>query len=250
MSNLKGKIILVTGGNSGIGYSTAKELKENGAQVIITGRSQEKLSTATNELGVDGILADASSLEALSNLAETIKEKYGQIDALFNNAGVFFGSPVGQTDEATFDHIMNINFKGAVFTVEKLLPFLKDGGVIVNLSSEVASAGMPTASIYSASKAALNSYSRTLTTELADRKIRVNVVNPGPIETPIYGKTGMEEEQINGFASALQEKVPLKRFGKPEEVAKLVRFLVSDDASYINGSEFNIGGGINVNTLM
>ncbi len=145
---------------------------------------------------------------------------------------------------------MDINFKGAVFTIEKFLPILNDGGSIINLSSVNANAGMPNTAIYSASKAAMNSYSRTIATELAVRKIRVNAVNPGPVSTPIFEKTGMPEEQLNGFAEAMQNRVPLKRFGKPEEIAKLVGFLASEDASFITGGEYNVDGGINVNPLL
>jgi NAD(P)-dependent dehydrogenase (short-subunit alcohol dehydrogenase family) len=136
------------------------------------------------------------------------------------------------------------------FTTEKFLPILNDGASIINLSSVNAYAGMPNTAIYAASKAALNSYTRTAATELAPRKIRVNSVNPGPVATPIFGKTGMEEEQLNGFAQAMQNRIPLKRFGQPEDIAKLVTFLASDDASFITGSEYTIDGGIIINPLL
>jgi NAD(P)-dependent dehydrogenase (short-subunit alcohol dehydrogenase family) len=141
---------------------------------------------------------------------------------------------------------MNTNFKGAVFTLEKFLPILNDGASVINLSSELANKGVANTAIYSASKAALNSYTKTSATELAPRKIRVNAINPGPVNTPIYGKTGMSEEQLGGMAETFQNRVPLKRFGEASEVAKLVSFLASDDSSYITGSEYNIGGGINI----
>ena len=250
MSDLKGKVAVVTGGNSGIGYSTAKKLKEQGATVIITGRSAERVRKAADELGVKGIIADVSDLSAITTAATQVKNEFGNIDILFVNAGIFTPAPVGQISEDIFDNLMNINFKGAVFTIEHFLPILNDGGSIINLSSVNAYTGMPNTAIYGASKAAMNSYTRAASTELAPRKIRVNAVNPGPIYTPIFGKTGMSEEQLNGFASAMQDRIPLKRFGQPEDVAELVAFLASDKASFITGAEYNIDGGINVNPIL
>ncbi len=250
MKKLNGKVAVVTGGNSGIGYSTAKKLKEDGATVVITGRSEEKVNSAAKELGVMGLVADASDLNATTKLVDSVKSEFGKVDILFVNAGIFQPAPVGQISEEMFDHQMGINFKGAVFTLEKFIPILNDGASVINLSSVNAYTGMPNTAVYAASKAALNSYTRTAATELAPRKIRVNAVNPGPVETPIFGKTGMPEDQLNGFAQAMQNRVPLKRFGKPEDIANLVSFLASDDASFITGSEYNIDGGININPLL
>lgn len=250
MSTLQGKTAVVTGGNSGIGYASAKKFKDNGATVIITGRNPERVEKAASELGVKGMIADVSNIEAIKKLAQDINEEFGKVDILFVNAGIFQPAPIGQISEDMLDHQMGINFKGAVFTIEHFLPLLNDGAAIINLSSVIAYTGMPNTAIYAASKAALNAYTRTAATELAPRQIRVNAVNPGPISTPIYGKTGMEEEQINGFAEALQNRVPLKRFGQPEDVANLVAFLASDEASFITGAEYNIDGGIIVNPLI
>jgi len=250
MNDLTGKVAVVTGGNSGIGYETAKYFKYAGASVIITGRSAEKVATAATELGVRGIVADVMDLSALDTLVEQVSNEFGNIDVLFVNAGIFNPAPVGQNTEEMFDRQMGINFKGAVFTTEKLLPIINDGGSIINLSSINAYTGMPNTAIYAASKAALNSYTRTAATELAPRKIRVNSVNPGPTYTPIFSKTGMPEEQLNEFAGAMQNRIPLKRFGQPEDIAKLVTFLASDDASFITGGEYNIDGGMNINPLL
>lgn len=250
MSKLNGKVAVVTGGNSGIGYASAQKLKTEGANVVITGRSKERVQKAAAELGVKGIVADVSDLAALDTLVAEVKEAFGKVDILFVNAGIFQPAPIGQISEASFDEQLGINFKGAVFTVEKFLPILNDGASIINLSSVNAYTGMPTTAVYAATKAALNSYTRTAASELAPRGIRVNAVNPGPVETPIFGKTGMPEEQLNGFAQAVKNRVPLKRFGKPEDIANMVSFLASDDATFITGGEYNVDGGINVNPLI
>jgi len=250
MNRLNGKIAVVTGGNSGIGYATAQNMTENGATVVITGRSAQRVQKAAEELEVTGIVADVTDLAAIDKLVNQVKNKFGKVDTLFVNAGIFAPAPIGQISEGMFDNQMGINFKGAVFTIEKFLPILNDGASIINLSSVNAYTGMPNTAVYAASKAALNSYTRTAATELAPRKIRINSVNPGPVETPIFGKTGMPEDQLNEFAQAMQNRVPLKRFGKPEDIAHLVAFLASDNASFITGGEYNIDGGISINPLL
>lgn len=250
MANLTGKTAVVTGGNSGIGYATAARLKADGATVIISGRSKERVDEAAGKLGVTGLVADVSSVAAIGQLADDVKAQFGKVDILFVNAGVFMPAPLGSISEEMFDQQMGINFKGAVFTVEKFLPVLNDGASIINLSSINAYTGMTNTAIYAASKAAMNSFTRTAATELAPRRIRVNAVNPGPISTPIFGKTGMSEEQLNGMAGAMQERIPLKRFGEPEDVANLVAFLASDEAAFITGGEYNVDGGMNINPLL
>lgn len=250
MTTLNGKTAVVTGGNSGIGYATAQELKERGATVVITGRDKARVQQAASDLGVKGYVADVNDLAAIDRLASVLKDELGKIDILFVNAGVFAGMPIEQLTEEAFDYLMDINFKGAVFTVQKLLPLIPEGGSIINLSSVNAVSGMGNASIYAASKAALNAFTRNLTVELSPRKIRVNSVNPGPIETPIFGKTGMEQEQMEQFAGAMQQRVPLNRFGQADEVAKVVAFLASDDAAYVTGSEYHVDGGLGVNIIL
>jgi NAD(P)-dependent dehydrogenase (short-subunit alcohol dehydrogenase family) len=179
-----------------------------------------------------------------------VKEKFGGVDVLFINAGVAAFAPVEQMTEEQFDNIMNVNFKGAFFTLQKFLPILREGASVINLSSINAYTGMPNTAAYAASKAALNALTRTAAYELAPRGIRVNSVNPGPVNTPIFGKLGMPEEAINEFASAMQERIPMKRFGEPDDIASLVSFLASDEASFITGSEYNIDGGTNLNPLL
>ncbi|MFC3851533.1 glucose 1-dehydrogenase [Salinispirillum marinum] len=250
MIDLKGKIAVITGGNSGIGYATASKFKELGATVVITGRNASALDQAATELGVHALLADQANLKDLDQMVSQVKEKFGRVDALFINAGVAAFAPVEHMSEDQFDDVMNINFKGAFFTLQKFLPVLNDGSSVINLSSINAYTGMPNTAIYAASKAALNSLTRTAAYELAPRRIRVNSVNPGPVNTAIFGKLGMPEQAINEFAMAMQNRIPLKRFGEPLDIANLVAFLASDEASFITGAEYNIDGGININPLL
>jgi NAD(P)-dependent dehydrogenase (short-subunit alcohol dehydrogenase family) len=252
MNKLKNKVAVITGGNAGIGFATAKEFVAQGAKVVITGRNQSLIDDAVKQLGSNaiGILSNASSIKDTEALVSKVSSLYGKVDVLFVNAGVFYPTPIGQITEEVFDEQMGINFKGAIFTIEKFLPILSEGASIINLSSVNAYTGMPNTAVYAASKAAMNSYTRTASTELAPRNIRINSVNPGPIATGIFGKSGLSDEMIQGFAAALQNRIPLKRFGTPEDVAKLVTFLASDDASFITGAEYNIDGGIIVNPLV
>jgi NAD(P)-dependent dehydrogenase (short-subunit alcohol dehydrogenase family) len=246
MQRFAGKVAVVTGGNSGIGLATAKRFADEGAKVAISGRSQKTLDEAVKYIG-NGTLAikgDVAKLADLDRFYSSIAKEFGKIDVLFVNAGVAKFVPVTQADESHFDEIFDINVKGAYFTVQKALPYLNDGASIVLNTSVAGSKGTLNASVYSATKAALRSFARTLTSELVDRGIRVNCVAPGPIETPIFGRVGLSKEQVEGFAQQIVATVPLKRFGKPEEVAGAVAFLASSDASYIAGVELQVDGGL------
>ncbi|MDW3646858.1 MAG: glucose 1-dehydrogenase [Bacteroidia bacterium] len=246
MSKLAGKTAIITGATSGMGLDTAKLFLQEGAKVVITGRSQAKLDALKDQLEGDYLLvkADASSLVDSKALIATTVEKYGKIDILFLNAGVFKALPIGLLSEETFDEIYNINVKGPLFTVNEAVPFLNEGASILFNTSASNVKGMPGVSIYGSSKAALRSIVRTLATELAEKNIRVNAVSPGPIETPLWGKTNLSQEEISGFAEGVSGQVPLGRFGQGVEIARTALFLVSDDASYITGSEIPVDGGM------
>lgn len=247
---LEGKIAVVTGGNSGIGYATAKELVEHGATVIITGRNKSATEKAAAEIKADGIVSDQSKLDDIDALVARVKKLYGNIDILFVNAGVAGFVPIEAVTEKQFDVIMDINFKGAFFTLQKFIPVLNEGAAVTFLSSLNATTGMANSSVYAASKAALNSLVRAAAIELAAKQIRVNSVSPGPITTPIFSKLGMDETSLNGFAQTMQNTIPLKRFGTAEHVAKLVSFLSSDDAAFTTGSDYTIDGGLGVNSVL
>jgi len=250
MKNLENKVAIVTGGNSGIGYAAAADLVAKGAKVIVTGRNKEALAKAETELKVTGIVADQSDLKSIDNLVEEVKAKFGKVDILFLNAGIAAFAPLDSASEDHYDSIMNVNVKGVYFTVQKVLPILNDGGSIIFNTSVNAHVGMPNSSVYAASKAAVLSLNKVFAVELASRKIRVNAVSPGPIETPLYGKVGLEKEEVEGLGSALGEKILLKRFGQAAEVAKTVSFLASEDASFITGSEIVVDGGLIVNSVL
>ncbi|MGB2636078.1 MAG: glucose 1-dehydrogenase [Candidatus Acidiferrum sp.] len=246
MKRLQGKVAVITGGNSGIGLATAKRFLDEGAKVAISGRNQKTLEEAAKSLG-NGVLAvkaDTAKLEDIGQFLGEVNKKFGKIDVLFVNAGVAKFAPLNETPEAIFDEQFDINIKGAYFTIQKALPYLNDGASIVFNTSVAGSTGTPATSAYSATKAALRSLTRTAAAELAERKIRVNAVAPGPIVTPIFGRTGLPQQVIDDWAKGLVEKVPMKRFGQPEEVAGVVAFLASTDASYITGVEINVDGGL------
>jgi NAD(P)-dependent dehydrogenase (short-subunit alcohol dehydrogenase family) len=246
MGKLEGKVAVVTGGNSGIGLATAKRFEQEGAKVVISGRSKKTLDEAVRTIGngVLAIQADVAKLADLDELYTQVSQKLGKIDVLFVNAGVAKFAPLAETSESTYDEQFGINIKGAYFTIQKAIPLLNDGASIILNTSVVDSKGNVNTSAYSATKAALRSLARTAAAELVGRGIRVNAVAPGPIVTPIFGKTGLPQEAVDQFAKEIIEKVPMKRFGQPEEVAATVAFLASEDASYITGVEINVDGGV------
>ncbi|QNK64398.1 SDR family oxidoreductase [Pedobacter sp. PAMC26386] len=244
MNNLKNKIAVITGSNSGIGYATAKELKEQGAKVIITGRRKEAITQAATELGVTAIVADQSNIEAIENLTNKVKDTYGKIDILFINAGVVKQSTIEQATEAHFDEIININFKGAYFTLNRFIPLLNDGASVILLSSIVATKTFVGSSVYSSSKAALNSVMKTAAIELAPRNIRVNAVSPGPTQTEIMNKAGLDVATIKTIKAGLVDRIPLKLVGTAEDVAGMVAYLSGDAAKFITGTEIIMDGGM------
>ncbi|MBB5395260.1 SDR family oxidoreductase [Mucilaginibacter sp. AK015] len=246
MENLKGKIALVTGGNSGIGYATAKELKAQGAEVIITGRRKEAIDAAADELGITGLLADQGSVSDIEQLAETVKEKFGQVDILFINAGIVGGASIEKATEETFDQVVNINYKGAYFTLSRFLPLLPDGASVVFLSSNTASMNGTNSSIYSSTKAALNAVMRIAALELAPRKIRVNAVSPGPTQTEILNKLGLDQTARKGLDDWMIGQIPLKKIGTADDVAKMVAYFCGDAASFITGAEIIMDGGMSL----
>ena len=246
MENLKNKIAVITGGNSGIGYATAKQLKAQGATVIITGRRTEAVANAAAELGVTGIVADQSLIADTENLVSQVKEKFGKIDILFINAGIVGTAPIEQAAEVLFDNIIDINFKGAYFTLSKFIPELNDGASVVFLSSNTVSMNGASSSIYSSGKAALNAVMRIAALELAPRGIRVNAVSPGPTETEILKKIGLDEAALKGLHDWMIERVPLKKMGTADDVAKMVAYFCGDQAKFITGAEVVMDGGMSL----
>ena len=245
MGKLDGKIALVTGGNSGIGLATAKRFVAEGAHVYITGRRQASLDEAVKEIGknVTGVQGDVANLADLDRLFAQIKAEQGRLDVLFANAGGGEFVTLGNYTEEHFDSTFNTNVKGLVFTVQKALPLLPNGATIVLNASIVSIKGMPAFGVYSATKAAVRSFARTWTNELKDRGIRVNVVSPGPIDTPAISGLMKTEEEEKGLRAGLAAGVPLGRMGEADEIAKAVVFLASDDSSFVAGVELFVDGG-------
>ncbi|HUP13391.1 MAG TPA: SDR family oxidoreductase [Niastella sp.] len=246
MSRLNKKVALITGGNSGIGFATAKEFLEQGAKVIITGRSEAGLAQAKKELNgqVHTILSNTGSLSDIRNLAKEVQQITPHLDVLFVNAGIGRFAPIEAVTEEHFDEQFNTNVKGAFFTIQELLPLIKDGGSIILNTSINAHMGMATSSVYSATKAALLTFARTLSAELVPRRIRVNAISPGPVTTPILDKAGLTGDQVSGFKSTIQTKVPLGRFGDPAEIARIATFFASDDSTFVLGAELIADGGM------
>ena len=246
MDRLKGKRALITGGTTGIGLETAREFIREGARVAITGTNPATLEAARKELPADTLVisSDASDVSAQKPLAERVRQSFGALDILFVNAGVVDMRPLEKWDEAGFDRSFAINLKGAFFLIQALLPVFANPASIVLNGSVNAHIGMPNTSVYSATKAAMISLARTLSGETISRGIRVNVVSPGPISTPLYGKLGFSEADLKSVAASIQSQVPAGRFGKPSEIASAVVYLASDESAFTVGSELLIEGGM------
>ena len=244
MGKLDGKVAVVTGGNSGIGLAAAKRLVADGAYVFITGRRQRELDVAVEQVGrnVTGVQGDVSNVGDLDRLFSTVKQLKGSIDVLFANAGVAEAAPLGEITEEQYERVFGINVKGTLFTVQRALPLLSDGASVILTSSIVGSKGFAGRSVYSATKAALRSFARTWTTDLKARRIRVNVISPGAIDTP--GLQGLSQRDSEGLSELYRDRVPLGRVGRPEDIASAVSFLASDDSSYVAGTELFVDGGL------
>jgi NAD(P)-dependent dehydrogenase (short-subunit alcohol dehydrogenase family) len=248
VDRLKGKRALITGGTSGIGFETAREFLSEGARVAITGTNPTTIEAARKELG-DGVLvvrADAGDVAAQKTLAETVGNAFGGLDVLVINAGVAVLKATADWDEAAFDRSLAINFKGPFFLIQALLPILANPCSIVINGSVNAHIGMPNTSVYGATKAALVSLARTLSGELITRGVRVNVVSPGPISTPLYGKLGFGEADLKAVSASIEKQVPAGRFGTPSEIAKAFVFLASDESAFTVGGELLIDGGMSL----
>jgi NAD(P)-dependent dehydrogenase (short-subunit alcohol dehydrogenase family) len=245
MNKLEGKVAVITGGSSGIGLATAKRFVAEGAYVFITGRRQSELNVAVRDIGknVTDVQGDVSNLADLDRLYSIVKQQQGRINILFANAGIGEFSRLGEISEAHFDQTFGVNVKGLLFTVQKAVPLFKDGGSIILNSSIAASKGVDGFSVYSASKAAVRSFARTLTVDLRSRKIRVNAISPGQIDTRALNDLMQNEEQSRQLKKELVSTVPLRRMGTPDEVANGVTFLASDESSYITGIELFVDGG-------
>jgi len=245
MGKLEGKIALVTGGNSGIGLAAAKRFVTEGAYVFITGRREPELAAAVKEIGrnVTGIRGDVSNLGDLDRLFAQIEREKGKLDVVFANAGVAKAAPFGTITEEFYESIFNVNVKGLLFTVQKALPLLPDGASIILNASISTSKGLPTNSVYAATKAAVRSFARTWTTDLKERRIRVNAVSPGPTDTPGLNNLLASSEAGLQRRKMIPSMVPLGRMGTPDEIARAVVFLASDDSSYITGTELFVDGG-------
>ncbi|MFZ5524161.1 MAG: SDR family oxidoreductase [Pseudomonadota bacterium] len=248
MQKLTGKTALITGGNSGIGLATAKLFREHGAHLVITGRDKESLAQARSALGDDvlAIQSDAGKLADIESLMQQIQKQFGQLDILFVNAGTAQAAPFDFVTEQQFDAMVAIDFKGVFFTIQKALPLLKNNTAIIVNTSITNQMGTPNLSVYAACKAALRSLVQTLGLELIGRGIRINAISPGPITTPMYGRFGLPDEVQQAIKAEITHKSPIKRFGAPEEVAKVVLFLASEDSSYIVGDEIVVDGGMSL----
>ena len=246
MQRFKNKVALITGGTNGMGFATAQEFINEGATVIITGRSQETVDKAVKTLGSNaiGLVSNAGKLADIFDLQKQVTQYTGKIDVLFVNAGYGKFAPIEMVDEAHFDELFNMLVKGTFFTVQQILPLMPAGSSIILNTSFVTAFGIENFSIYSAAKAAVQSFIKTFSSECTTKKIRVNGVSPGQIKTNIFSNTGLSTDQIEAAVAGIIPTLPFKRFGEPSEIAKTVVFLASEDASYIHGAEISIDGGL------
>jgi NAD(P)-dependent dehydrogenase (short-subunit alcohol dehydrogenase family) len=242
--NLQNKVTLITGGTSGIGAATAQLFLKEGATVIVTGSNPDTLKAARDSMpGIEVIASDAGDTIASAKLIEAVKAKHGRIDVLFANAGIAKAAAIEAIDEAFFDAVFDVNVRGLYFTIKNALSIMPDGSSIILTSSMSASEGRPAMSVYGATKAAVRSLARNLAAELAPRKIRVNAISPGFIETPILGKVGLPPEAIAEFVKSMEQQIPLARIGQSSEVASAALFLATDASSFVTGSELPVDGG-------
>lgn len=248
MDRLKGKTALITGGTSGIGLAAARLFHKEGAQIAVTGRNPERLAATQQELGNETLVvrSEAGDLAEIDSLMEQVKNRFGKLDVLFLNAGIATALPIEHTTEAQFDEIMDINFKGVFFTIQKALPLLGSNASIIVTTSITNRLGSPNFSTYGASKAAARSLVQSLALELINRGIRVNAICPGPIATPIFDHFGLPPEIAQGVKGEIERKSPIKRFGTPDEVASAALFLASDESSYMVGEEIVVDGGMSL----
>jgi NAD(P)-dependent dehydrogenase (short-subunit alcohol dehydrogenase family) len=246
MGKLDGKIAVITGGNSGMGLATARLFAAEGAHVFITGRRQAELDKAVGLIGknVTAVQGDVANLADLDRLYETVKEQKGRVDILFANAGVGEFGTFGEITEEHVDKVFGVNVRGLLFSVQKALPLFRDGGSIILNASIASIKGIPSFSVYSASKAAVRSFARSWTVDLKGRKIRVNALSPGPIDTPILSGLASTEDELKQFKANMAEQVPMGRIGTSEEIARVALFLASDDSSFVSGIELFVDGGM------
>ena len=246
MKKLENKTAVITGGNSGIGLATALLFAEQGARIAIIGRNQVSIESATKEIqhGSIGLIGDVSDLNSISKAYKEIHEKLGKIDVLIVNAGIDHSGPFATYTEEEFDKVSDVNFKGVFFSVQKALPYLNDGASVVIISSAVNEKGFPGIAVYSATKAAVRSFARTLSQELLPQNIRVNVLSPGAVDTPFFARNGATEEQVLGYKNYMTGIIPAKRLGLPSEIANGILFLASDDSKYMLGAEIVMDGGV------
>lgn len=246
MTKLTNKVAVVTGGNSGIGLATAKLFAEHGAKVAITGRNQETIDSAVTHIGNNtlGLVSDVSEVSNIEKVYEQVSTTHGKIDVLVLNAGVYAAAPIADFTEEMFDYVINTNFKGVFFSIQKALPYLNDGASIIITGSAAGAKGFPAIAAYSATKAAVRSLARSLSTELLDRQIRVNILSPGPIDTPIFDRNGQTQEEVANTKNAYAGFVPIKRLGTTKEMAEGFLYLASDDSKYMVGGELLLDGGV------